>query len=274
MPDLAASILKGNFSALTMTGRRIRRRGDGLDAGTFNIATTNAVPFAIGQAVSQIPGMFVDDIDSVDDGGGVWEHAVNVSGLLGSNFRQVAGYPDPKINLDDWDTVEDEVLSTNKNYFAKGQFGAYGGTTVCISANAKPANYSRTVYRIRASFKGIIESKGYRRSVTSNGQTISGDSITVPLENGWFTARKGVASLPKIVVTDTYLATSPPPTQNVPGSLVPPAAPPIRVITFSGTDVTSHWPSGWVFTTAYRKLPDVALYENDWIYEWTPKFTP
>lgn len=274
MPELAASILKGNWSGLTITGRRIRRRGDGLDSGVVNFATTVAVPFTIGQAISAIPGMYVDDVDSVEDGGGVYEHAVNCSGLLGTTFRQVLGYPDPKINIDDWDTVEDEVLSTNPHYFRKGQFGTYGGTTVCISANAKPANYSRTIFRVKGSFKGIVESKGYRRTVTCNGQTISGDSITVPLENGWNTARKGVASLPKIVVTDTYLATSPPPTQNTPGTLVPPAAPPIRLLTFSGADVTSHWPSGWVFTTGYRKMPDVALYENDWIYEWTPKFTP
>lgn len=273
MPAPAASYLKGNFSVPTLIARRIRRRSDGLDGGVGTFVSNNENEFVIGQSIPLLRGLYVDDVDSLDTGSGVWEHSLNCSGLL-TGERYLAGYPDIKTNLEDWDTVNAVLMTTNRNRFPSGALGTFGGTTVCISSNPKPANYSGTVFRVEASFKGIIKPKGYRRSATSNGLQISHDQITVNLENGWPTPRKGTASLPKIVVTDTYFSTNPPPTQIVPGNLSPPNAPPIRVINFTGQDVTSNWPSGWSFTTGFRKLPDVSLYETDWIYEWCPRFLP
>lgn len=253
-------------------GKRIRRLSNGLDAGTALFTGLHENDFAVGQQIAALPGMFVDEVDSVQNGD-IYDHTVACSGLL-TGERMVLGYPKKKINLEDWDTVEAEMLTTNERRYRKGMAGNFGGTTVCISASSEPANAHGTVFRVRGSFKGIIEPKGYRRVVTCNGMVISGDQITVNLPQGWTTPRKGTAALSKIVVTDTYFATSPPPTSDVPGMRAPPDAPAVKVLTFSGTDVTSHWPSGWVFTCGYRKLAETSLYENDWIYEWTPQYTP
>jgi hypothetical protein len=107
--------------------------------------------------------------------------------------------------------------------------------------------------------------------VTSNGQVISDDQLRVQLEGGWNDFRKGQASLPKIVITDTYPSLSPPATNAVPGYRTPPNAPGVRRISFNGTNVRKVWPPAgtWSFTCGYDQPfgLNVALYMVSENYE-------
>lgn len=253
-------------------GMRIKQRGDGLDAGTLTFTGLNEHDFKIGQSITQIPGMYVDDVESTDLGD-AWEHVVTASGLLTAQ-RMLKGSPKIKINDSDWDTVTVRMLSANPNAIIKGQLGSYGGYTVCAEAEHEPAHVAGRIHLISAIFKGIIQPKSYRRVVTNNGQVVSSDKLTVNLPGGWTTAQKGVASLAKIVVTDTYFSLTPPDTGSIPGTQTPPNAPAVKLITLSGADLTKHYPSGWVYTCGYRQLPGVSLYEIDRAYEWQLPQTP
>ena len=105
--------------------------------------------------------------------------------------------------------------------------------------------------RARAGYKGLMETKPYKRAITCNGQSMSSSELlTVTFTDG-FTSKWGEVQLPKIVCTDSYLTTTAPATDQIPYSqgegATPPNAPSIRSVVISaGVDqLTYHWPNGW-----------------------------
>lgn len=256
-----------------LTDKRIVRRLDGLDTGTLRYTTTNPNAFAEGQALLDAPGLIVQDCECEQDGDD-YDFTLSVLGIDGGKAsRRLKGFPDPHYSLTDWDRVEDAWLTSNPNQIVEGQLGSFGGTTVCISANPKPVYIGW--YEVRGSYIGIIRQKPRQRTISVNGQTISGESITVNLPGGWTTPQKGQAQLPKLVVRDRYLGFTPPPTNLIPGPAQPPNAPQVKFFTVSGTDVTRYWPGGWhLASLGSEQIADKGIYAVDWIYEYQYPITP
>ena len=208
MPTPESYYLKGNLTEPVMTARSIKRRADGLDAGTATFISLNEDEFTLDAAISQLRGMRAREIDT-DQDGVIYEHKITVEGLLGNSERRPKGYPQITTNLTDWDRIEDSVITRNPNRFTAGQTGSYGGNAVCVTAVHH--ELFGGIYEWKASFIGLISSKPRQRTITVNGQTISSDKITVTLPGGWTTPKKGVAQLPKVVCRDSYFGFTPPP---------------------------------------------------------------
>lgn len=270
MPTPAAAILHGDFSTPLLLERDITRRLNGLDGGTLRYLADSETAFTTGQVIG---GLEVEDCRRQQDGT-LYEFSLSMYGVDGVKpERQLRGFPDVAKNMMDWDTVEDAYITTNSNKFLEGQSGSYGGVTVCVSA--LPRRLHGNYYEVRGRFVGLISNKPRQRTMTANGQTISGDLMVVNLPGGWTTPRKSVAQLPKLVVRDRYLTTSPPPTHLLPGPATPIGAPSVKFMTFSGVDVTSYWPGGWhLASLSSQQIGDRGLYANDWVYEYQFPVTP
>jgi hypothetical protein len=86
----------------------------------------------------------------------------------------------------------------------------------------------------------------YHRIITVNGQTVSSSvPIQILLTGGWTDYLYTNFSLPRIVVTDTYVTTSAPATGDFPAFATPPNAPSVMSLTFTGTDFIFNYPYGW-----------------------------
>lgn len=267
-----SSIIRGDLSQPVLIGRQLRRRFDDLDQGTLKYVSNSRDSFTPGQALATMPGLTVDDVDSVEDGGGLWEHTLTVIGRLGGERRK-RGFPDPTYSLTDWDKVEDVWITTNARKITQGQIGSFGGNTVCVSVNPKPLWGSW--FEVRGTFVGIIQNKPRQRTITVNGQTISGDKLVVQLPGGWTTPQRGQAQLPKLVVKDRYYGIAAPPTALIPGPAEPPDPPAVKFFTVSGLDVTRYWPGGWhLASISNEQISDRALNATDWVYEYQYPVTP
>ncbi|HRJ10342.1 MAG TPA: hypothetical protein PLP58_17315 [Prosthecobacter sp.] len=117
-----------------------------------------------------------------------------------------------------------------------------------ISATDDATDWRRVVCQ----YRGLMESKPYKRIITCNNQQMSSsEPIFWDFEDGWEDARYSQVNLPKIVCTDTYLTTDAPATDEIPWSqgegATPPDAPDIRSLVITGDvdQITWHWPAGW-----------------------------
>lgn len=230
--------------------------------------------YRFGEPAPGYSGLYIDQVDHTQDGD-EWKLALGCSGVYGNKgFRQVIGYPKITENLEEWDRVEDKIISSNRYAFRQGQFGSYGGSMVCISATAEPLNRSKSYWVCSGSFLGLITQKPYKRQMTCGNQVITGDEIVWPLENGWSVASKGSVALSAPVVSDTYLSTLRPQTGLVPGSSTPPNPPQVRIIAASTTNPRRYWPNGWELTISSRQIAGVQLYENTYTYRWQYKVLP
>jgi hypothetical protein len=251
MPQTAI-IKHGTFaSAYEYDSPRLKLRSDDLDTLTLYFAAPTKTAFTKGQAAPSPWGSFeVVDLD-IEQDADEWLYQLQCEGLHGSvNRRMKGGYRETN-TLADWDTYEDRWIRGTKDKFSKGQ---RVGNFVCVSAQNIEKLSGVGLWETSGSFVGLRSGEGVRRrQVTSNGQVITDDQLRVALEGGWTDYRKGQASLPKIVITDTYPSLSLPATGSVPGSRTPPNAPPVRRISFSGDNMRSVWPSGWSFTCGYEQ---------------------
>lgn len=237
-------ITHGDYSTPLCIKRSITRSRDGLDRGSLEYSAGADGLFAPGTTPTDSPGLIIDSSTS-DRYGDEYIYNLQVTGIDGSKpDRRVLGWPRVQHNLTDWDTAEDQVIAANANYYVEGQVGSFGGTTFCTSVTTDDLYLGR-VFRVTARFSGVIRSKPRQRIITVNGLTISGDAIIVPMPGGWYDPAKGVVQVPKIVVKDRYLGSSPPPTIIVGGPAVPPDPPAIRDDTVGGTELTKYFPGGW-----------------------------
>jgi hypothetical protein len=265
-----ASILYvGDWTAPRLIAKRITQRFGELDTARLRYVSTASTPFSDGQAAPGMSGFYLDEVES-EQQGGRYIHDCSAVGLAGQ--KRTKGHPQRNDEYLDWDTVTDEYLTTNANVFRSGQLGSYGGTTVCTSATSVPVLGG--IFRVRGTFRGIITAKVRERTISSNGQTVSGDTITVNLPGGWNTPRKGQAQLPKVTVTDKYRGTSAPPTNLIPGPATPPNAPAVKIISVFG-DVTRYWPAGWHLAgVSGTQIGTSGLWESEWHYEYQYPATP
>jgi hypothetical protein len=265
MPQEAIINLGDRSQPYEIDGPRLRERTDDLDQLTLNYAASTKEAFVRDTAApSPWSGFTIVDLDKELDGD-EWIFNLQCEGIQGGGER-VIGKMTPVNNLEDWDTVSFEVLTTNPNKYVVGQY-LPGPWQIMLCTTSYP-KYARGVwYRLQVSGQGLIRPKERFRSITCNGQTISGDAVTWNLPGGWNTPQKGVVDLPSIQVVDTYFGTVAPPTGDVPGSKNPPATPPLRNLgNVVINNAVRYWPNGWKFSTAGKQLGNSSLWQTQWIY--------
>ncbi len=269
------AILKHGATTPLLTDNSYDSNLAGLDTASLVYACcASRDAYKVGQAAPGYAGLIIDKVGHKQDGD-EWELSLSCNGIYGNKGqRQSLGYPKTTINQEDFDGVEDEVISASRSFFHRGGFGAYGGSMICVSASSEPINYSKTYWRNRGRFLGIIEQKPYKRQITCNNKVITGDSITWPLEGGWGTAQKASVALPSVVVSDTYLTTNAPQTGRIPGAQSPPNPPSIRFINATTTDPRYYWPNGWGLTVQAEQVAGVSLWRVTYIYEYQHRILP
>lgn len=276
MPSELALIIKhGSFATPLLLEKRITRKANGLDTGTLSYLSGGIVDaFTTGSVITDAPGLRIEDVDREQDGGD-YLYTLSVLGIDGSKGeRQLPGYPRIQHNLSDWDHAEDAYLTANPLRLQQGGYGSMGGTMICTAAESQ--RIAPGWYEVRGQFTGIITPKPMTRQITVNGNTISGDKITVNMPGGWTTPQKSNVQLPKLVVRDRYYGSTPPPYGLIPGNATPPGSPMPRII--NGTtagDITHNWPHGWTLSSlAGEQLGNASLWAVDWIYEYNWPVTP
>lgn len=252
---------------------KLKLRMDDLDQLQWKWAAPTVDAFVKGTAApAPYQNFLIQDLD-VEPEDSEYLFSLACEGLYQMKARRVKNGYQETGKIGEWDTFSDRWFSGAKGHFQKGQ---RSGNYVCISATDIEKLSGVAAWECSAEFAGLKKRQSPRRVCTSNGLVISSDQVRVNLEQGWAEARKGQASLPKIVITDTQEDFSPAPTNAVPGMRTPPNAPNVRIITFTGDDVRAIWPWGWVFTCGYDQPfgLDVPLYINTYSYELNQRYLP
>jgi hypothetical protein len=246
---------------------RITEARSGLDTARQRFWAPSSSYITEDQAHPGLAGFITEDVDIDGSEAEGYEYDVMSKGLRGGKHRRVDGYPRPEDKLNDFDTETDQWLTTNPEHFVRG---AYYNGKVCVSRAREKLHDKLSVYRVTAQLVGLGGgSRRVQRTISCNGQQISREQLKVQLERGWSDYRKGVVSIPKVVVVDTYLSSAPPPTSNIPGTSMPLAAPPVRNMNLTGPDLTYYWPHGWTYTVSGQQPfgAEVSLWRNEYIYE-------
>lgn len=266
----------GDHSTLLLLSSRPDYQTWGLDAVSCQFQGNAAAGASLSKGAA-VPGHagFIIESMTPERLGNYYLYDVRGVGLVGGVAKRMKnGYRETN-SLADWDGYSDRRIALTKDLFTKGQ---RVGNFVCTATENVEMMTGVGLWETSGTFVGLRSGAGTRRrQVTSNGQVITGDSITVSLEGGWSTARKGQVSLPKILVTDTYPSLNPPATQAVPSLLTPPNAPPIRGIVFTGDSRREVWPGGgWSFTCGYEQPfgQTVSLYMVTETYEFQLRYLP
>jgi hypothetical protein len=227
----------------------------GLDKGRQSWVSITANLFATGAAHPDHPSMRITEVDEEMDGD-EWNYDISFEGILSGTSKREAGNPTTTRNLDGFDEASDSYITTNKNLIIPGATLEDEASMYCVSVTPTPINPSG-LWRVAGRYKGLLGEKEFKRVITVNEQIISPSAnIHMNVTGGWATQEKAQISLPKIVVRDTYVGTTPPPTTSIPGANIPPNAPAIaEALAWTGLTMTHHWPHGW-------KLASIDGHEN------------
>jgi hypothetical protein len=235
----------------TLARWNIKASVSGPDEITFTAHDCPAyATYAKGDAVPGYSNMRIVSTRSELVPGSLWDISCEARGLITGSSRIIS-------RRTGTDTLGWDTLSERRMELASQTVPEFGGAHPSHSAmKFMQAGEEEQLDLGDGTSRWVVRERNYRglatgaykrtsRKVTVNENVTTQDSITVSLPGGWDTARKGQVSLPRIVVTDTVLTTTAPPTATIPGNLTPPSPPNIQVISVSGSDLTYNWPSAW-----------------------------
>lgn len=237
--------------------------------------------------ISRFPGystMFIDDLECSEEiPGHAYEFDLKGTGLLDGKDKWIDG---PQSQPEQgWDTASFTVYTRQPDLLKNGLVHPSIGS-LWVADHDKEREIG-DIYRVELSYKGIIPVDGspkpYKRQIgvnsatLSNGQPmkvlvrqVSGDYLLTSEPGGYFNFES-----PRVQVTDSFLTTTPPPTDSIPGTWEPPDAPAVRrhltstanadpiVIPPSGDidEYSINVPHGWVLKSiSSEKLASAAVW--------------
>lgn len=265
-------------TALLLTAAKVRRRRDGLDTGEFEFDSDTELETSLtpGQPLPFIgySGLYVTDHEPETDGSS-YTHRVSAVGVVGTKpERLVSCVADD--TLEGFDDGTEVWITTNRRKLVKGSRMARFGNMVCMKATPEELLEAPGWYRVSGQFRGLSGStKPVKRTISSNVEILSFDSVIVTLNGGWNTARKGQICWPKVTVTFKYWTTYIP-VKNLPeqGGTPAGALPSVTVISGGGADLTSHWPNGWrMVAFSPDPISGTTITETTEVWEWQQKVT-
>lgn len=292
--------------ALTLP-KEVRRRG-ALDTVEQLFQTASRDAFRLDNAVggglvSRFPGyqtVFIDEIEGSEEADSIYEHRLKGLGLLDGADKIGS---DPVAQPEDgWDTGEHEVYTTNPAKFRlKGQHPLY--PTLYITDRSVESEIG-TIKRVRLGYKGIVPveydalglpvPKGYKRRYSTSAATNQTRNPVqiykrVLVSGVWTWLPEDLAynynlDASRVQITDTFLSTTAPDLNSIPGNWQPPGTPdvlnPISGMTLlqppgeavlTATEIVRNRPWGWVLRSlAAEQLFDLPI----WLYTLTGEWVP
>ncbi len=274
VPQLEYRYGTGTFE---VEGREIRRRRDGLDAGTMKFVSEAEDTFSPGDDLSAYgySGLQIEEVSSAKAGVIDWEHSLMVIGIASArSARREIGYPKIKKPITGWDELTDSIITTSPGSYDRGVVHATYSNMICVDSPRE--NIYGSYWRVSPQYQGIIGSQPTKRVITVNEEIVNpSQPIHVSYTGGWSGFHKAQVSLPKIVVMDTSIIIGDSPTAGIPGPSTPPSPPSISGITVSGADLTYRWPNGWKLASINRdEIPgtSIALQTLTYEYVWPKSF--
>lgn len=266
--------------AMELEDSSIRRRRDGLDAGTINWISQGRLDFAPGGLVPGY-GLEIEEVETKQEGETDFMHKMMVVGIYGPRpERRELGFPQIRQTLTGFDEIVDSIITQHPENYAPGVIAAGYANMVCVESPQThlwqvPGSSTGTWWRVSPHYQGLIDTKPYSRQITCNEEVVSpSEPIIVTLPEGWDDPRKGQISLPKICVRDSRVVIVASDTGAIPGNVTPPDAPDIQFISITGT-LTWRWPKGWKIASLDRtEIPGtlIALETISYEYVWPAVF--
>lgn len=275
MPAPAAILSHGEI-AFRMRADVPRRRAQELHELEQYWCVSSLADFTVGTAPPDYPKMRIIDIEPLDtfDGSSV---AVRLSceGILGDETWLELSHRESHPE-EGWDMLNLVVatLTPDDPRWAKGaqiqtdeRVPVAGYQRLWIADREEEKYRAKDFYILSLTFKGLRHDKPFKRRINTSSQTVAHDSypgiIYTSIYQGFPPVDVGTATfgppvvpgtmaaefdLPQISVTDTFVSTTPPPTDYVPGYWIPSDAPTVTIISTGYGDpdaFTYHYPSGW-----------------------------
>jgi hypothetical protein len=267
-------------------------RARGLDSTVQVWLTDNEDTFAAGGAPKGRPHMRIKEVQTKADGPR-FIHRVQAEGLAKAADKvEAMRLRQPE---EGWDEGPMEILTTNPAAYAPGN--ALPGYATMWIVGTEKEDLNGHVWRVSIEAKGILAAKARKRRITGNTSTqnftdgailgyVPGSSPPfTPFKDengtftGWTDARFTNMDTSTVVVVDTILTTTPPPTDKIPGHLTPENAPAVHDI-FGyawnfGTGVFFNWPWGWTLKSIQsEQLLDKSIWLTTITTEFVPKLKP
>lgn len=309
-------MLYGALDFALTAPRETPRRGS-LDTVEQSFQTSRREAFRVDNArgglVSRFPGyhtMFIDEIERTEEvpegtlvNGkevGAYEQRLKGLGLLDGKDKISS---DPIAQPEDgWDTGEHEIYTTDPaKYQLKAQHPLY--PTLYITDRSVESEIG-TIKRVRLGYKGIVPveydalglpvPKGYKRRYSTSAATNQTRNPVqiykrVLVSGVWTWLPEDLAynynlDASRVQITDTFLSTTPPDLNSIPGNWQPPGTPdvlnPISGMTLlqppgeavlTATEIVRNRPWGWVLRSlAAEQIFDLPV----WLYTLTGEWVP
>lgn len=257
-------------------------RPRGLDTTAQVWLTDDEHTFASGGPPPGRPHMRIKEVQTKADGPR-YIHRVQAEGLAKAADKiEARRVRQPE---EGWDEGPVELLTLNPDQYAQGDL-VPGYETLWIVGLEKD-DLNGHVWRLSLDTKGILAPKARKRRITVNNQPVSssttmalGDTSVFKNEagvfTGWTDQRHTALDSGRVVVVDTLLTTTPPPTDKLPGHLTPENAPAVLDIFaipwWSSAGFTFNWPWGWTLKGINsEQLLDKALWLTTITTEYVPR---
>lgn len=259
-------------------------RPRGLDQLTRVVQSSRRDAFSNDSRISGYPFMRIKEVETTTEvEGEAYVHRIQAEGLAaGTTKLERSGIRQPE---EGWDEGPLEYITADPDRFVVGDL-VEGYDSLWIVAKESEA-INDAVFRVSLSTKGILAAKARKRRITVNNQPVS-SSTTLALDNamtfkneagvfsGWTDQRHTALDASRVVVVDTLLTTSPPPTDKLPGHLTPENAPPVLDIFalswWSTAGFTFNWPWGWSLKGINsEQLLDKSLWVTTITTEYVPR---
>jgi hypothetical protein len=263
------AVIEFGDTTFAAPGARFTRRRDGLDSGTLEWFNPSLAAYTPGDAPPGYSGLVIQEVEIEEDYPGRYVHRLQCLGVLGNKpnrrvksvFRQTT---------DTFDEGNEEWIMLGQGLIAMGSTPAAHPTMVCVDRSEELLEAG--FYHVTASYRGLLGARGYKRRISVNENIINpSEPVYLNQPGGWPNAAlPSQFSLPKIVVQDSYVSTTPPNTFAIPGMLTPPNPPPIQNFYWQDSmdRIVFNWPWGWKLAGIDAdNIPGSSIWATTYTYE-------
>jgi len=251
-----------SFGALEeqIGGLRWRVRPNDFDSCFYSVDSTNEAFVSPGASMPGYPIMKAVDV-AANQLGDVWVFDAEYKGFKTASetwrlFQQSENTPS-----EGFDSISLSIATRTPDdpIFARGELSPLAGahSQMYIMDVAKEPTEIAGYTLLALQLRGQIGSKPYTRRVNAAAQTFS-PSVNWAMANqtnalgetvyGWPSegSQPAELSIPKLVVSDSFVTITEPPFGGIPGNAIPADAPDFTEFTFWTTGgYRYHWPHGW-----------------------------
>jgi hypothetical protein len=268
---------------------KITRRQRGLDQLVQVWQRDRYDAFANGGAPPNFPNMrILEDEITVEVPGQAYVHRLQCSGIAGHNPTKVLEMAE-KITAGGWDEATVGFATREPDSITLGS--VHPDYPAMFAVDIDRSLIDKPFYNLQCAYKGIIgveADKPRKRRITVNNQVLS-SSTTLALTpgntpfydefgnfTGWQDQRFTALDTSRIILIESFVSSTVPPTDRIPGHWTPENPPEVFDIFdmpwYSSAGFTFNWPWGWKLSgVESEQIPGVSLWLISLTFEYVPR---